>query len=312
MVTRREFNQVRRTRHRKYWQILNDDGISDPFQYLARVADQSYDPEFDDERDVLDQQGLAFPVPEPLKCNRNWLSRFYPYNHQNIAFVFQDPRINLGKKKSDDIVRNEHLRLANTPLIPSAMAEVSINYYSDWLAGRGNSPSRFDKYLLPALENSSEYIDIDNRDRYYGIPPNDVSLDDDYNRKVNPRDGIWEDIYVTNIHLLAEWDTQTTLVSNEQEEELFQALQTELDALSPNLIFYAGAAWRALHNSEVELTTENGVEPGKNITEIHGSLYKSQDRFIIPIGHPSNRDDWDKHHSRLEDSLQITSNRVDM
>lgn len=233
---------------------------------------------------IVDYCELADVTVSRSESVEDWvssISRFYPYNNQNVALVLEEPGIN-----EFDMTENRELSKKGGNI--EEMVGISANFYIDYISGRdGNQSNLMDYILKPLFNITSIGPNNESLDEYLGYLEDESSISSDLERQVNLRSGVWDDLYVTNRHMTAEFGS--TGLSNEESYKKVEALLfEELHLLGPELIICAGQGTINAICDYYQYSIINGKKHQEGPTASHGSLYSTEKGpYIIPILHPS-------------------------
>lgn len=297
-LSQSEFNERRLDRYNEFWELLEDHGVSTPIEYLAGAFDGSDSLPIDKPIESFESihSDTVSTLDEVLHLDderhRHWLSRFYPYNNQQVFFGLEEPLLGQSLKT------NEHIRLAQADLNPNQLATISSNYYVDYLAGEygaNNKSSDFLK-LLKAIDKSNNSIGPSNSYSDY-FQTDDLNEDDRFLRNVDPTKGVWADFYVSNARKLGNFTKVSFKKYTRYKQSLNNSFVDEIYAVDPSLVILSGGtAWNAVLRclgEELKPAIDFAPTLSGKIAEVHGCLYEdSQGRFYLPVRHLGRLSRW--------------------
>lgn len=316
-----EFNKFRLKRYQEHWNLLETRGITTSMDYLPGALRSEQLPVSNPEDVVREILGDHFNESnEKLQFHnresRHWLTRFYPYNDQEIFFGLQDPLLSNDPTK---ITSNEHIRLAQASLDPAMMSKISANYYVDYLAGAVGTNNKTDRFrtVLNALDVPESPIgNLDSQTEYFQVPTGNRQYEDRFDRQVDTTAGVFADFYFGNTWALGNFSDVSFKDQSSYKHKLHRLFIDEIDAVDPSLIILSGAdpwgAVRSVRGDELEpaLDTIEYPERLSGVDSVHGCLYEDQyDRLYLPIMHLQSRRKW---HSeiRLRRSCEKAASRL--
>ena len=297
-LSQSEFNELRLKRYNESWELLENHGVSTPIEYLAGAFKKSNPLPTDEPKESFESihnetvSGLNSDLHLNEEEHRHWLSRFYPYNNQQVFFGLEEPLL------GQSLRTNEHVRLARAELNPNQLATISSNYYVDYLAGEHGSNNKSSDFLklLKAIDKPANSIGPSNSYSHY-FQIKDLNIDDRFHRNVDPNEGIWADFYVSNARNIGNFTNISFKRRTHYKQKLNKLFVDEIDAVDPSLVILSGkTAWNAVQSCLGErLNPAIGFSPTlpEKITEVHGCLYEDpQGRFYLPVRHLGRLSQW--------------------
>ena len=275
-----DFEEFRSDLLNAYLQVLEEDEITTISEYLEKIPSI--------------EENAASEIASQLEHDGLGLHVFFrslPFNDQPFMFLMNNPKLD---SNPHDFHRNKNrvevYDLDDAYPDTNAMAAATANYLSTTLGGKWKN---YTKTVISDICSATSWIDIDEGELDSYLQAN---IARDYERGdgdgIKPNNGFFEDFYYTNLHKIPTVEGSEVFYNSGQLAEI--TIPLEIRLADPDVVFVGGAkAWNSVYsNPDIELSPlSSKFDPAdeKKIGHVHGQLFKSPERFFVPVLHPANR-----------------------